>query len=242
MAICLSVSVCCATKPILRDEDKDPIETLTRQIERDPNDYNLYWGRANAYLSLRDYEKAIFDYSKALSFENHYKYLIHFDRAQAYFKRASSLGDDGKSNENYEKAIADYSKHIEYSAALGGNDHYRAYMQRGYSRVALKRYDLAIEDFKSAIKDSPYQPHPYRELADVCVKLGDYGCAIESYSGEIERARPFYPDSAYIKRAELYELIGEREKAINDAKKACEISLGDCATLERLQSRPRDER
>ncbi|MDR2638250.1 MAG: tetratricopeptide repeat protein [Helicobacteraceae bacterium] len=237
LAIYLSALACYATKPTI-DPETLTIEYWTRQIESKPEAHNLYWQRGSIYQSRGDYENAIADYSKAIEFADVYIPLIQCYRGDLYFKYASSLGGGAKANENYEKAIADYSAAlaIDNSMPYSTCDRYLAYMGRGASRVALGRYEAAIEDYKGAIEAHPDFPHAYRDLANIYIKLGDYYGAIESYSGEIERARPFYPASPYIKRAELYELVGEYDKAISDAKTACEKYMGDCAMLKRLQN------
>ncbi|MDR2034080.1 MAG: tetratricopeptide repeat protein [Helicobacteraceae bacterium] len=240
IAIVLYTGVYCAATPPKTPDN--PIENLTRQIAQTSDDYNLYWSRANHYELLKDFEKAIADYDRALTLESSqkspYRYLMYFDRAKTYFERAQS-SDRANASKDFEKAIADYSQGL---ALCDGCDRYLPYINRAASYVALERYDLAARDYKAAIKLEPYQPLPYRNLADVYIRLGDYDGAIESYSGEIEHAANasglIFSVSPHTKRAEIYELIGDYEKAIADLKKTCggEINNPSCANLKRLEA------
>ncbi|MDR2151543.1 MAG: tetratricopeptide repeat protein [Helicobacteraceae bacterium] len=237
IAIFLAAGVyCAATKPIMLPPEKE-IEFLTQLIAEEPNRGDRYQMRAMAYNRLGDRKKAISDLTKALELGTGAKWLTYFKRANTY----KAIGD-------YEKALADFARG--FAACHSCDGFADEYMSRGEIYVALERYDLAIKDYKTAIQEGSYLPEPYRALANVYVKLGDYAAAIKCYGDEIEYALKdaswrVFPVSPYAKRGELYELIGEREKAIADYDKAiadlkqiCDGGFNNppCAELKRLQS------
>jgi len=77
------------------------INSYTKAIEYNPNDFGLYNNRGIAYQATGEYEKAIADYNKAAE-------LNPYDDS-AYNNRGAAYEDIG----NIEQAIADYRKALE---------------------------------------------------------------------------------------------------------------------------------
>jgi tetratricopeptide (TPR) repeat protein len=97
-----------------------------------------YYNSGNAYASLHRFDKAIEDYSQAVS--------LHPRFPGAYNNRANALPAVAR----YPEAIGDYSQVI----ALDAN-HIGAHYNRGVSFAKIGQLDRAIDDVTEAIKLDP---------------------------------------------------------------------------------------
>jgi tetratricopeptide (TPR) repeat protein len=97
-----------------------------------------YNNRGLAYHELKQHEKAIEDYNKAI--ELNPKYAVAYNnRGFAYHEL-----------KQYEKAIEDFSKAIEHNPKDA-----EAYNNRGVAYGGLKEHESAIEDYNKAIELNP---------------------------------------------------------------------------------------
>lgn len=85
----------------------DPV--AYKAIELDPKDANTYRLRALAFSRLKDYERAIADFTKAIEIDPKF--------AVAYFNRGVAFGSLGE----IEKAEADFKKAYELDPSLKEN-------------------------------------------------------------------------------------------------------------------------
>ena len=106
---------------------------LGKAIEKDPNFAHAYVNRGNAFRDLKQYQKAIQDYTKAISLKPNF-IMAYNNRGNVYFDQ-----------KNYQMAIRDYNKSI----AMKPN-YKLAYLNRGLAYHELKRDKLACNDFKKA--------------------------------------------------------------------------------------------
>jgi tetratricopeptide (TPR) repeat protein len=77
----------------------------------------------------------------------------------------------------------------------------RSYQIRGFAYSALGQYDLALEDYSSAIRFAPAFSDHYRDRAYVYEKLGQYDKALEDFNAAIHlspQRAPYYTSRAWV--------------------------------------------
>ncbi|RKU28175.1 hypothetical protein C6499_10255 [Candidatus Poribacteria bacterium] len=119
------------------------IELLGKAIERYQS-HKSHLLRGNVYEKLKEYQKAIDDYTECIKLKPDFAGAYHF-RGVAKWKRHL-----------YEKAIADFEEAIALIPADA-----LSYMLMGDSKLKLKRYEEAVVDFGKAIKLIPNNAHAY---------------------------------------------------------------------------------
>lgn len=209
------------------------LKKLTEAIERTPENIDLYKKRASLYRGyLKDYQKAIDDYTKIIELEPnnpfHYK-----DRCDIYIYNV----------DDYEKALADFSKMIKldscwYSAR---GDFYCDYLKdyekalADFSRVIdLVNYDLGDQvsiRSKDDLDDlDDYIVYKKAELSDLFLKRGnlyrclnDYNNALKDYSKAVEiDPKSYY---GYAIRGSFYDYyLKDYDKALKDYSKAIKFA------------------
>ena len=124
-------------KEVIRRDPKNAIAQLTEAIRRDPKNANLYHFRALIYGDpMRDYDKAIADYTAAIRLRPHVT-VDYSARGWVYAQK----GD-------YDNAIADYTEVIGLNPKDG-----EAYYDRGsayYEKRDTNLYPKAEADFAKA--------------------------------------------------------------------------------------------
>jgi serine/threonine protein kinase len=128
-----------------------------------------YNSRGVSYDDKGEYDKAIADYTKAISIDPNY--------AIAYNNRAVSYKHKGE----YDKAIADFTKAI----SIDPNDAI-AYINRGVSYDDKGEYDKAIADFTKAISIMPNYADPYNNRGVSYKNKGEYDKAIADFRKALE--------------------------------------------------------
>jgi serine/threonine protein kinase len=128
-----------------------------------------YLNLGNAYKNLKEYEKAIIYYTKAITLNPNY--------TSAYNNRGIAY----KSLKEYEKAIIDYTKAI----ALDSN-YTSAYNNRGLAYDDLKEYKKAIIDYTKAIEIDSNYANAYNNRGVVYQNLKEYKKAIIDYTKAIK--------------------------------------------------------
>lgn len=199
----------------LLQEDKadyiQAMEFLNKAIELHPTDPYAYANRGRVYFGLKEYNKAIGDYTRSIE--------LHPKNASTYSYRGLAYHD----LQEYEKAIQDYSKSLE----LYPKDGY-VFFSRGFSYGKLKEYEKAIQDFNKAIELEPKFADAYSFRGLAYIRIKEYEKAIQDYNQVIG----LDPKDAiaYTNRGTAYYDLGKKERACNDWRKACE--LGDCNRLD----------
>jgi tetratricopeptide (TPR) repeat protein len=228
-----AASVAFATPPGKPIDHEEAIAEFTRAIENNPTDWEAYFFRGIHHEGVAHCLKGI---------------------------KTCVKGQMTDKNDAYQKAIADFGKVIELGESLEAALTRRnlapeglppevkrqidftgmSYQYRGAIHAELKEYQKAIADFKAAIKTADIYPgctDSFRAMGDIYRDLDETNRAIEAYDGAIERACHGSP-AVFIERGKLYAKRGEREKALSDAKIACEWTPphNDCGLLQSLQS------
>ena len=187
---------------------EEAIKCYTKIIEIDPNFKEAYNNRGLAYYNLKDYDKAIDDYAKAIEIDvdNNFK-EVYKNRGLLY----NLLGE-------YKKAINDYNKAIKLDV---DNNFKEAYNNRGLAYYNLKDYDKAIDDYTKAIEIDDKYKIAYLNRGATYDNLGKCEEAIIDFTKAIEIDPSF--KNAYFNRGTTYDNLGKYDKAISDYTKAIEI-------------------
>ena len=87
----------------VKDNYEGAIKLYDEAIQFNPYDYFLYEKRGYCYKALKQYEKAIQDYSKAIELMPDWSYtreMLYYKRGECY----KALGDEVKANADFKKA------------------------------------------------------------------------------------------------------------------------------------------
>lgn len=122
---------------------------FSKYLEKFSGDANAYYNRGYARFKLKEYKKAISDFSTVL--EKSQTSVSFFYRGNCYY----SLKD-------YESARTDYTKALEQEP-----DNYDIYYNRGYANFRLKKYSEAVSDWQKAIQLNP----DYAAELDLKIKI-----------------------------------------------------------------------
>jgi len=176
------------------------IESFDKTLELAPygKDNNIvYFNRGMAHLKNRQYDKAIYDLTKALettpASNKTLNYDIFVNRGEAYQK-----------SDNFDSAAHDYTKAIEL---LPGHETIKfIYSNRAWIQYANGNYDGAVADFSEAIKIDPEFDSAIYGRATVWYKKKDYQRALND-AKEAAKLKP--TDKKYD------DLLYEIKSAIN---------------------------
>ena len=146
------------------------------------NDSEIHHNRGNTYSAMLEFEKAISDYIKAISFSNEKnKLYLHslgvvfektgsFDRAMTQFEKTLALDPEHVPSlfhlglvhfkmGSYTRAEDIFTQVIEIQNSGGSSEsHQTAYVSRGKTRQKREQYQLALEDLKKAVNLDPHNP------------------------------------------------------------------------------------
>jgi len=167
--------------------------------------------RGTIYVANEDFDRAIKDFSQALSIYPADP-ALYMARGEAYDKKSEP-----------EKAIADYGSAIEHDPT-----NVSAYLARGNSYQGSRDYEHAVQDYERVVNLRPSD----RQLAIAYVDLGqihfesDPDRAIEDYGKAIKTAVVPLNLRAYYNRATLFENRNDYSRAIDDYSELLKIAPG----------------
>lgn len=110
---------------------------FSKYLEKFSSDASAYYNRGYARFKLKEYNKAISDFSTVL--ETGATSESFFYRGNCYY-----------SLKEYKSALADYTKALEQEP-----DNYDIYYNRGYANFKIKSYTESVNDWKRAIELNP---------------------------------------------------------------------------------------
>jgi len=170
----------------------------TYRTDNKTKDY-LYNRRAQSYLRIGEYEKAINDIDQATSISpNYYQYITR--------------GDANRLAGRYKLAIVDFSKSIE----LEPNNSF-AYYRRGWCKEFDRDFDNALNDYNSAIEIEPDISTYYLNRAILTEKIYGFEKAKPDYEKVIQlESKSENPENSY--HYALFHL-GKPQEALNVALK-----------------------
>ena len=184
------------------------LEEYTKAIEIYPNEPHYYSNRARIYQKQQKYELALADYSQAISVDK--------ENPRWYDERANCYIAKG----DLTAALKDLDKAID----LAPNDP-RYYNNRAdFYLKYMKEYELALNDYATALKLSKYPDESsralnnraliYEEQEKFELALAEYTKAIEIYPN-----KPLY----YSNRARIYQKQQKYELALIDYSQAISV-------------------
>jgi len=144
------------------------LQHLSQEIFKSPQDTRLLLQRGDIYFQLHEFEKAVHDYSVALS--------IKPKLAEAYFGRGMALGRLG----NVREGIADLSIFLERrpDSSIG-------YTKRGVRYLWIGDRDNAAKDFHKAIALNPQNAEAHDDLGVIYAQKGELKTALSHFKQTI---------------------------------------------------------
>lgn len=190
-------------------EYSQSIERYGAAIKQVPDAIDAYQSRAEYYLALGEFEKALADYDAVL------RLATGDERPFAYCER----GRAHLAARSYERAVADFSEAIRRAPAFA-----LAHWGRGAARSCLGHYEEALADLNRALQLDPKDDTAYVERAMVHKEMGRHAKALR----DLARAIRLSPRSAaaYATRAWVLLAMGEYDRAIEDCDNAIRLAPG----------------
>ncbi|MDR1219525.1 MAG: tetratricopeptide repeat protein [Treponema sp.] len=118
-----------------------------------------------AYHNKKDYDRAIAEYTQAISLDPNYRDAYH-NRGVAY-----------ENKKDYDRALADYTQVLRIDPSYA-----KAYHGRGFVYDAKGDYDRAIAEYTQAIRLDPNYAGAYNNRGVAYENKGDYDRAIADYT------------------------------------------------------------
>jgi len=145
------------------------VNALTKALAKDPENFGALLNRGLAYENLKQYDKALADYDRAIAIVPAFGRAYH-NRGHVHSKMAQ-----------YERAVADYDEAlknannvvIEAQGEIVEVDKAAVHYDRGNALYELKKLDEAVASYTSAIAiDGRFAP-AYNNRGVVRFELGD---------------------------------------------------------------------
>jgi tetratricopeptide (TPR) repeat protein len=193
------------------NEVDERITLLTKAIELDPKPGYFYIVRGRAYVSKKEYQKAIADLEKAIAAIPN-SFAAYNLRGLAY---------DGLDKQ--EQAMAEFNKAISLNPGYA-----EAYSNRGHVFYEDKEYDKAFNDYEKAISLDPKLADAYNNRGFLYAAQGKLEQALADYKQAIS-LDPKLLD-AYINRGTLYLRKKEYDPALNDFNQALPLDWRNAVT------------
>lgn len=231
----------------LQGKSKVSLAKLNQAIERKRNFLEAYQLRADVYMDLKQYEKALHDYQKCLRINEDEEGYYHLGTAY------ENLGMLKEAEEAYQQSIDENSRIPETYYALARLKYERkkydealdalrqmlalepgnldGILLQSKIQAAQGNYPNAIETLSMASAEFPMESSIYLHRGDVYRMMNQLSNAIIDYT----RAIDINPQDAelYYKRGGAYEEIKQYDKALNDYDRLLQMSSYD-ATAEAL--------
>jgi len=206
------------------------VADFTQAIRLDPNSDRAYHGRATAYWSMNDNERAVADYTQSIR--------LNPANASDYSNRGLAYQDMG----DFGRAIADFTQAIRMES-----NHFLYYSHRGSVYFWNKDFNSAIEDFTHSIRLAP-SVDAYAGRG-ICYSLkGDHDRAIADFEAllkmDINAATlssiNFILAKEYTSRALEYGTKGDFNRAIADWEAVLRINPNDADAKRDLEEAKRN--
>jgi tetratricopeptide (TPR) repeat protein len=197
-----------------KQELQQTVEALSSAIARKPKNALLYVERADAYLALQDYDRAIADHDAAVSV---------LPCPPTWLARGCLYASIGE----FDEALADFDRVIAASPRDG-----MAYSNRGAAYSNLGDVQRAIEEYGLAIKYQPRYANSYANRAYAYYKIGEY----EKGLADCNKALSLRPDHAntWTNRGHCRAALGDVEGARADFNHALELPCTQSIVLETM--------
>ncbi|MCC6817156.1 MAG: tetratricopeptide repeat protein [Saprospiraceae bacterium] len=208
--------------------EKEAIQILTEAIEKFERHSQAYTQRGYMNYTLKNYDDALYDFKKAISFDN-LNSSAHYGVARTYMIK-----------KNYSEAINSLEETTKSSIALQPI-YWAARRTKAYCHLELKQYEQAINEFKlvstrnfeksdSNFKHLPMMWFSYGKAFFATGKLDE---ALHAF----DKSESFEDNHGFDNRSELFMQRGLARKAagkadfIIDLKRASELGNEDAVRL-----------
>ncbi len=168
-------------------------------------DSRAYNKRGLAYVSTRNYEQAMVDFSKAIALDSEY--------AEAYNNRSTAH----LLMENYGQAVVDCTQALNLAP-----DFVAAYVNRGIAYTGLRYYEQALVDYNKAVELAPQNVYAYYNRANTYLWMDKYKEAIGDYNQTIALKPEFV--AAYVNRGLVHGELKQFQEALADYTQAIELN------------------
>lgn len=192
------------------DEPADS-EAMTREaarldgeLRKKPKTAALYAQRGAARFKLREFDKAIEDFTTALKLDDRLD--------EAWFGRGMALGRNGQTEEGIADLGVYIHRHPESSLA---------YTKRGIRHLWGGDLDRAEKDFTRAIALDPRNAEAHDDLGVIHAQRGDYETALRHFQTTV-RADPSY-QKGYHNLAMIYYITGRNDEALATVERALKL-------------------
>ena len=217
---------------ICDEQALNAIPDYTKVIELAPDEDYAYYNRAQCYQFLKEYNKAIADYSKSIELND--KHNIYCERGYCY-----------EELKEYDKAITDYFKEIESEMDYPFSF---PYFRRANCYHNLKKYDEALADYSKGFKlGKGITSRDFFSGGELYKELGDYERAFKCFDYGIKSCKDSKDTEKYTYLALSAAMsINDHSRAKNyikqltslehsDLKKHEEVYLGNIDKAEKLE-------
>lgn len=183
----------------------NPLPSFNKSEKLDLQDSRAHNKRGLAHASMRNYEQAIRDYTRAIELDRHY--------SEAYNNRSAAQ----LMMENYAQAVLDCNWALELAPHF-----IAAHVNRGIAYTGLRNYEEALRDYNTVIELNPKNIYAYYNRGNTYVWMGNYEDALMDYTQVINLNPEFL--AAYVNRGIVYDLLGDSQHALADYDQAIELN------------------
>jgi tetratricopeptide (TPR) repeat protein len=183
-------------KKAQKDKDYDEvIEILTTMLKKYPDNQPeiSYFNRGNAYRYIREYKKAVADYTKTIKIKPGYT-DAYYNRGVCFFRL-----------EEFEKAVSDFTEVIKIIP-----DYPNVYFNRANAYSGLFSYDSAVVDYTKSIELNPDFADAYYNRGNKYYDMSMYKEAIEDWKIVI-KLDPAYKSALQNKIDEAKEQLSKKK-------------------------------
>lgn len=191
------------------------ITLINSMIESDSTNADLYEWRGIAYEGIKDYQSAIFDYSRSLVADP-----AHWS---SYLKRADLL----TAFEYYDDALKDYDAALQWADTTSAKE--SILVNRASLKKKMKDTEGAVADLKQALKINDKSLAALGNLGALLFDMGKPSEAINSLQKAIEIDSTF--EGGYGNLAFLYAQMGDYKKALSISNKLLQMKPNEAYAL-----------
>ncbi len=188
------------------------LDDVNKAISMKPSQGWLYANRGYIYFSLGKYDDALKDFDKCLETSDE-KRRYHAEKARIYMAM-----------QRFDKAVTEYEKGVSYSKTTRDDDSYKRLVRLYISVGEIEKAQQACQHW---LEEPEIDSERFRIAANVSQALGDKHTETEiydKYAAFLDNKIGLAPTEMklYEQRAEVYEKLGDSEKARADYKEILE--------------------
>lgn len=193
------------TLQFMNGDPTGAVDTFTKAIAVNRSDAFSYMARGSIYKDLKDYEKALADFRRALSMDlpDKYRTKTEIEEAEILFHLS-----------RYDESLAIYEKVL---ARDSGN--YQATYMTGLIYKAKKQYDTALPWLEKASGLKPEASKPYDVMGFIYSKQKKDDLARENLQKAVDRK------STMMRTYRLLAQLYRKEGRDNDALKVLDLAV-----------------